>query len=39
MVNREKMTLLHHAAKKGLVETAKLLIEGGADINSRGSEL
>jgi ankyrin repeat protein len=36
--NREKMTLLHHAAKKGLVEMAKLLIEGGADINSRGSE-
>jgi ankyrin repeat protein len=35
---RENMTLLHHAAKKGFVETAKLLIEGGADINSRGSE-
>jgi ankyrin repeat protein len=35
---RDKMTLLHHAAKKGLVETAKLLLEGGADINSRASK-
>jgi ankyrin repeat protein len=34
---REKMSLLHHAARRGLIQVANLLIDSGADVNGHDS--